>query len=390
MRVPVGRLMGAVVVAVATVAVAVVGTAGAQAPKANDTAKAQAKPEAGKASRKGGLRVGGGVPPKDVGGGAADPLEQRAEEEPKKKAAAKGAAPEWPFHVTFRLTGRNGQTLDAAFYPARGGADAPVLLLVHQTGPGHSSEDFQRPSESAEGQSLAERLQKEDYAVLLITQRGHGANVRKQEVSPRDPRAPFSDLHTAYQFLIDRHNRRELNLAKFGILAVGDGANLVAGWAAQDNGAVANPGRLSDLAALAMVSPVAEAQGVRLSPALATLAPRLPMLLITGARDTEFADTLGPILRRNPASSVKPLESRLQGSRLLEFDAEAVKTLIAFLEERVKFRRNAEWEPRYLLQPIAYGEIQFFESTKSDAKKVEAKPEAKKAEAKPEAKADQP
>ena len=63
----------------------------------------------------------------------------------------------------------------------------------------------------------------------------------------------------AYAFLIDRHNRRELNLAKFGLIAVGDGATLrPPGWPF-DNGSVANPGRLGDVQALVLVSPAAEA-----------------------------------------------------------------------------------------------------------------------------------
>ena len=36
------------------------------------------------------------------------------------------------------------------------------------------------------------------------------------------------DLQAAYQFLVDRHNRGKLNLAKFGVLALGEGANLAA------------------------------------------------------------------------------------------------------------------------------------------------------------------
>lgn len=386
MRIRAGRMLGVVAVAWATVGLAGLGSVGAQdrdAPQADAKAKANAKPGQTKRTprARGGLRVGVGAPPKNVGGGAVDPLANPDAAAKKQAVPGPAAPPEWPFHVAFRLTGGDGQTLSATFYPARGGTDAPVLMLVHQTGPGHSSEDFQKPAESLKGQTLAEHLQQQDYAVLLIDLRGHGPDVRRQEVNTKDTRSLVNDLHTAYRFLIDRHNRRELNLAKFGVIAVGDGATLAAGWAALDNGAVPNPGRLSDLGALVMISPVEEMSGMRLAPSVNALAPRLPMLIVAGSRDSELAKAAQPILERNRLSTVKFFETRLQGNRLLDFEPEAITTILKFLDEPVKFRRNADWEPRYLLQPIAYGDIQFV-AHEAKAEEKAAAPDAK-ADAKP-------
>ena len=223
-------------------------------------------------------------------------------------------------------------------------------MLVHQSGTGHSSKDFQEPIESLEGKSLAEHFQQQDYAVLLVDMRPQAA--RRADANQREVlSALLGDLHTAYAFLIDRHNRRELNLGKFGVVAIGDGADLVAQWGAFDGGAVANPGRLSDLGALAMISPPAEAWGTRLAPALTALAPRLPMLLIAGDRDTELAKAAQPVLERHPLSKVAFFETRLQGNRLLGFEPKVVETLTKFLEEPVKFRKNSEWEPRIPAPP---------------------------------------
>ena len=63
------------------------------------------------------------------------------------------------------------------------------------------------------------------------------------------------DLQAAYYFLVDRHNRGDLNLAKLGVVALGDGANLAAAWAYQPGAAITTDGRPSDLSALAMISP---------------------------------------------------------------------------------------------------------------------------------------
>ena len=63
------------------------------------------------------------------------------------------------------------------------------------------------------------------------------------------------DLQSAYLFLLDRHNRGELNLAKLGVVALGDGANLAAAWAYQPGAAITSEGRPSDLSALALRAP---------------------------------------------------------------------------------------------------------------------------------------
>ena len=108
------------------------------------------------------------------------------------------------------------------------------------------------------------------------------------------------DLQAAYLFLLDRHNRGELNLNKLGVVAVGEGANLAAAWAATPGAAVSTEGRNSDLAALVLVSPTAIEGREGLESVLTTLAPRVPLLLMVGERDTDL-QRLGqgrPPLRR--------------------------------------------------------------------------------------------
>ena len=69
------------------------------------------------------------------------------------------------------------------------------------------------------------------------------------------------DLQAAYVFLLDRHNRGDFNLAKLGVIALGEGANLAVAWAYQPGAAVSTEGRASDLNALVLLSPFPEGSG---------------------------------------------------------------------------------------------------------------------------------
>jgi pimeloyl-ACP methyl ester carboxylesterase len=349
---------------------------------------------------KGGLRTGVAVPPKAAPGkadafGANAPAPANANAPGIGRPA--GARPGWPFHYRFRITGADGVALAATFFPSRAADRAPVVLLVHQTGTGHSSRDFERPVEGLKNETLAAHLQSLDYAVLLVDLRGHGGTARRElaagagENDARRWTVLGGDLQTAYSFLIDRHNRRELNLGMFGVVGVGDAGSLVTVWAASPNAAVANPGRISDLGALALVCPPLEVPGLRVAPSLASLAPRLPMLLLTSNRDAELTKAAGPLLARNARSRIEPFDTALGGDQLLRFEPKSVEALTKFLDDTVKFRKNVDWEPRYLLQPVAASEVKLIPgNTPPDAAKDAAKDAPKdKADAEARAKAEE-
>lgn len=386
---PHGRLPGSsLVIAAAAVALATVGLALAQAPppepakpQAEKTEKAKAK-----APAKGGLRAGGGVPPKglDRGAIATDPLYRslargQGQGANRNQPLLAPALPEWPYHFTLRLTGEDGIALAAAYYPSRARENAPVLILVHQTGTGHASRDFEEPIEgldAATPEGLAQYLQAADFAVLTLDLRGHGGSGLRQELTSRDWTALARDLRTAYLFLIDRHNRQDLNLAKLGVVGVGDGGSLAAHWAiSAAGGPVSGPGRVSDLAALVIVSPTAESSGLRLAPALNALAPRAPILLIAGERDAETAKAAQKTVERNRLGQVNLLDTRLQGDVLIRLEPKVAAAISKFLEEPVKFRANATWQPRYLLDPVVISDAVAVDprKPKDAAKKEEPK-----------------
>jgi pimeloyl-ACP methyl ester carboxylesterase len=320
-------------------------------------ARAQAPPRA-KAGAKGGAAnnrnpVGvGGAPaqlPKGQGG-AIDPLIP--------DAVAKAGTP-GTYHLTLKLTTPDHTSLSATYYPSKLGTNASAVLLIHEKD--RSSKDFEEPIEElkAEGkeEGLAEYLQGQNHAVLSLDLRGMGANVRRP-VMPKDWQAMVGDLQAAYQFLVDRTNRGELNLSKLCVVGLGEGANLAAAWASQPGGAVSNVNRTSDLCALVLISPMADGEGLLLGNVLASLAPRLPLMVMVGARDPASSDPVRaarPIVERPQykQNKVEIFDSNLHGYKLLRLEPRVTSIITRFLEGAAKYK-PVEWEPRYNLTPVHF------------------------------------
>lgn len=307
------------------------------------------KADGNKAQRKpGGVRVPVGMPPKDK--------DKDAKGDPLAKAAA-GKDPKVSYR--FQLGTLGGDYLAATYYrTTRQGDTAPVILLVHDKG--RQGRDFEEPIRELEGKSLAEKLNDDGFAVLIPDLRGHGDNPRPQkDFGPKDWEAMTDDLQSAYTFLVDRHNRRELNLAKFAVVGVGTGANLVAHWAARNDAATGPMGRASDLAGLVLVSPVADAEGMKLETDVPAFAFRLPTLLLAGEKDTASVDAIEAVrkvVERNKLSKVATIDSGLKGEFLLRLGPKATEPVVRFLDAVAKFRRD-EWEGRYNLDPVAYRDV---------------------------------
>ena len=152
------------------------------------------------------------------------------------------------YHFKLKLHSFDDTPLVAAYYrAAKLDQTAPVVMLVHEKE--RSSKDFQDSIADLKGLGLAEYLQANGFAVLTFDLRGHGANPRKA-MTERDWQSMVNDVQAAYQFLVDRHNRGELNIAKLGVLGLGEGANLVTAWAEQPGGAVSSEGRTADIGSM--------------------------------------------------------------------------------------------------------------------------------------------
>ena len=243
----VGKALAAVMVSLLTVSIV--------------AAQAQPTPKRGR------IRNQGGAPLKKVRPDAGDPLAKADGADAKGKAKAAGAG---TYHYTFKLHSFDGNPLAASFYPSKLSQTAPVIMLIHEAN--RSRKDFEEPVAELKGAGLAEHLQEEGYAVFSMDLRGQGQNPRRV-LSASDRSIMAEDLQAAYVFLLDRHNRGDFNLAKLGVIAVGEGANLAAAWAYQPGAAGSTEGRPSDLNALVLISPFPEGSGYTLARILPSLAP---------------------------------------------------------------------------------------------------------------------
>jgi alpha-beta hydrolase superfamily lysophospholipase len=285
-----------------------------------------------------------------------------------------------------KVTTFDGTQLAVVYYPSKLGTSAPVLLLIHEKG--RSSKDFEEPITELKGKNLAEHFQSEGYAVISFDFRGHGANPRRA-LGAKDWRSMMEDLQAIYQLLLDRNNRGELNLAKFGVIALGEGANLAAAWASQPGGAVSSEGRTSDLGALVLISPLPEGEGHRLEPLLATLASRIPVLLLAGQRDAACqaaVKAVRPVVERSRLNKVELFPSSLHGYKLLWLEPKITSVITRFLDGVIKLKAT-EWEPRYNLNPVALGSIQVVRAARPDG---DPAPKAKEEAAAPRAEAPAP
>jgi dienelactone hydrolase len=332
------------------VVLALVGMALAQAPRPGRAARGQ-------------VRNQGGVPLKKARPEAADPLA---------KVAALAARPApGTFHYTLRLRSFDGTPLAATYFPSKLGSPAPVVMLVHEIG--RSRKDFEDAVLELKGQGFAEHLQELGYAVFSMDLRGQGQNPRGQR---HDTQQQVEDLQAGYFFLVDRHNRGDLNLAKLGVIALGDGANLVATWAFHPGAAVTTEGRPSDLSALVLISPKPEGFGYVLGHVLASLAPRVPLLLLAGDRDLPSKDALQSVqqlVQRTRLNKVELFPSSLHGYKLLRLEPKLTSGIFTFLETTLK-NRPVEWEPEYNLTPVTFSEPQMVLNAKpSDSRKDPSK-----------------
>jgi alpha-beta hydrolase superfamily lysophospholipase len=315
-----------------------------------------------------------GVPIPDKGEPkkAEDPLAKPAQDQAKGGAAGK-------FHYTLKVRSFDEATLLAASYypPNPAGSSSPVVLLIHDFG--RSRRDFEDPIGELKGEGLAEHLQGLGFAVLSLDLRGQGQNARRA-LSANDRELMAQDIQAAYQFLVDRHNRGELNLSKFGVLGVGEGANLVAAWAFQPGAAMTIDERPSDLNAMVLVSPNPAGHGYRLGQLLDTLGSRFPILILAGEKDkasSEAAKAAAAPLGRSRLNKIELFPSALHGYTLLRLEPRVTGGIIRFLETTLK-DRAAEYEPRYNLNPIAYSDIRTHKnSSRADGDKPKEPAKAK-------------
>ncbi|MBV8310388.1 MAG: alpha/beta hydrolase [Planctomycetaceae bacterium] len=334
---------------------------------------AQAQP----GQNRGRIHNQGGAPLKKARPEAGDPLAKADGADAKGKAKAAGAG---TYHYTFKLHSFDGSPLAASHYPSKLGSTAPVVMLVHEAN--RSRKDFEEAVTELKGLGLAEHLQEEGYAVFSMDLRGQGQNPRRV-LSASDRPLLAEDLQAAYFFLLDRHNRGDFNVAKLGMIAVGEGANLAVAWAYQPGAAVSTEGRPSDLNALVLISPYPAGSGYVLGHILPSLAPRIPLALLAGSKDNASKDAVESVRRlveRARLNKVELFPSSLHGYKLMRLEPKVTPAIMRFLEPTIKLR-PIDWEPRYNLTPVTVSEIQTVRHTQAPEKPAAKKGQAKAVEA---------
>ena len=300
--------------------------------------------------------------------------------DPIAKAMPKDGKPvdDEPFHYRLKLDMLDDQTLAVNYYPAKIDTSTPILLLIHEKG--RSSKDFETAIPDLKGLTAAEHFQKLGYAVVSLDLRGHGLN-KRGPLKQQDWLDMVFDLQGVYDFLLDRHNRGELNLAKLGVLALGEGANLTATWAETPEGAVSSEGRTTDLAALALISPTANWEGTSFDAQIKEIGPRIRVLLAAGERDEPSKGVLQKArdgLLKTRQNQVKLFPTLLHGYKLLQLEPGMFAAIEAFFEETVK-SKAIDWEPRYNMTPTPFTEIELVKHQKPS---VKAKPKEQSAQEK--------
>lgn len=195
------------------------------------------------------------------------------------------------------LRTRDGWTIPVTYYTSAAGKDAPVVLLLH----------------GADGnrnvwKGLATVLQKAGYAVVAPDLRKHGQSQgppvggKSDRLTPVDYRAMVAeDLETVKTFLLERHNKGELNIRKTGIIAADGSAPIAVNWALADwlkepypdaPTAEARTPRGQDVRALVLLSPTEAVGGLNMGRALTQLKPfRIAALFAVGEEDREDKKT---------------------------------------------------------------------------------------------------
>ena len=131
-------------------------------------------------------------------------------------------------------------------------------------------------------------------------------------------------------------------------------------WAFQPGAAVTTEGRPSDLNALVLISPKPEGFGYVLRAVVASLAPRVPLLLLAGERDNPSKDavqSVQQVVQRTRLNKVELFPSSLHGYKLLRLEPKVTSAIFRFLETSLK-NRPVEWEPQYNLTPVTFGDPQ--------------------------------
>ncbi len=265
---------------------------------------------------------------------------------------------------TETFTTADGWSFPVTYYQSSAGKEAPVVILLHD----HGSNQLVWKNKP----SLAERLHAEDFAVITCDLRKNGqaknprASGRKLEALDYQAMAsptPISELSVIQAFLYQEHQAGRLNMAKLGILAVGDTVPIALTWAAadwvkkpfQDAPAVAamTP-RGQTVHAIAMLSPSESVTGVNASAPLryfrTSTGAMVSLLFMSGSKDGSGRDVRSMLKAVSTPANKSVIYSQsfptnLKGADLIRRVPKADDLVVGFFKKQLK-DLNIPWQDR--------------------------------------------
>jgi pimeloyl-ACP methyl ester carboxylesterase len=266
----------------------------------------------------------------------------------------------WPIHITYypALKDKNPDGLE----------NAPVVVLLH--GEGGSRLIWDKSSAPPGGKPFADVLQTAlGFAVVTVDLRKHGESIVEGQPTTVDnadyAKMASGDLIAVKNFLVERHEAKELNVNKLGIVAAGNMCPVAAAYAELDwaqlphpDGPGGSPGtpRGQDVRALVFLSPASNVGRLNATRILNTLKNpvfQMSFQVVVGTRDAADRNQAGSLYQ--VVSSIKQNEERIdllrpntnsRGTDLLANPAAQIEPkVLAFLDKQVK-QRESVWQTR--------------------------------------------
>lgn len=269
------------------------------------------------------------------------------------------AKDEIPEPVDEKIVVREGNgklTMTCTYFPSTLGKEAVPILMLH--GYGGSRADYD---------DLAYAMQREGHAVLVPDLRGHGGttsfhfdNTQKRELLyknllPADYNALVSDVDGLKSWLLEKNNAGELNLEMLVVIGADMTTITAMNWALRDWTAplLLNYKNAQDVKALILLSPDTTFKNTNIKTALShpIVGGKLSTMIIVGTKSPgphDEAKRLYNTLQRqhkevNTTKKAEdlevvyvPVETNLQGTKLLDKSFKVSNAISAFIKFRVK------------------------------------------------------
>lgn len=186
-------------------------------------------------------------------------------------------------------------TIALTYYKSTKEKDAPAVILLH-------NERSNRLVWTGDKPSFAERLNDEGYAVAAVDLRKHGQAAGGKAADPKLKAGDYQnmvdfDLPAVKQFLVDEHEKGNLNVRKTAIVAPGFSSVVALNFAANDWARMpwddapvfeARTPRGQDIRAMIFLSPEASVTGMNTGKAvsfLKSVSPRVATCICVGSKD---------------------------------------------------------------------------------------------------------